>query len=220
VTEASAAWWPHLRAAFVAFHLAAITFQALPAADGGLKRSAWADPTVQAEFDAWYARFAALGYPRDRVTFEEDLWSVATGWSEARKAVIRPLTPYYKGFGTYQTWRMFVAPHRFPARMQIEVMENNRWRTVYREGERGGWLGPILDHDRVRSGTFHMSWPHQRAKLDTFADWLAARAYRDFPEASRVRVRFTKSRSRSPAEVRAGTKVEPVRGPQRTVVLR
>ena len=51
----------HLRAAFVAFHVVAILTLALPSAGAGMGRSAWKDPTVQAEFRAWADRFRFLG---------------------------------------------------------------------------------------------------------------------------------------------------------------
>ena len=42
--------WAHIRTLFIAVHLLAITLMALPAPSGGMSRSAWKDPTVQAEF--------------------------------------------------------------------------------------------------------------------------------------------------------------------------
>ena len=67
-----ARWWPQVRGALVAFHLVAITLSALPSPEGGMNRSQWSDPTVQAEFAAWAGRFGMA--PKD---FESRLWELA-----------------------------------------------------------------------------------------------------------------------------------------------
>ena len=115
------AWWPHLRAALVVAHLTAITLMAMPAPVGGLDRRTWKDPTVQAEFAVWRARLGALGVERTPKAFEDDLFRVAKGLVDVRDEVLAPFQPYYRWCGTWQSWRMFVAPHTHPSRMRVEV---------------------------------------------------------------------------------------------------
>src|SRR5436190_7088050 len=196
--------WPHVRAALLLFHVTAVVLAAIPAPEGGMQRSAWKDPTVQGEFDEWYTRFRQLGYRGDRTTFEEGLWSFAVAYSRVRGQVLAPFRPYYRYAGTGQGWRMFVAPHRFPARLSIDLHRNGAWENVYVErSTTATWLAPILDHDRMRSATFRYSWPQYGKTYGQFCEWIQTRARVDFPDADRLRVRYFKYRTRSPEEVRA-----------------
>ena len=206
VVEALRAAWPQARAFLVALHLVAITLMALPAPGGGMQRSAWADPTVQAEFDVWYARLAGVGAPvGDRAEFEDRLFEFAQSFMKARGQVLEPFVPYYRYFGTYQSWRMFVAPHTHPARMHVEIRVDGEWQPVYVErSAEHQWLGWQLDQDRFRSAVFRYSWRPYRKVYRQFVDWLAVQALRDFPEATDLRVRFYKAKSPSPEQVKRG----------------
>jgi hypothetical protein len=197
----------HLLAAAVTAHLAAIALQAFPSPAGGVQRSAWADPTVQAEIRVWADRVGMS--PR---ALEDRLFRFATAWSSARAAVLRPLIPYYRYAGTWQSWKMFVAPHVWPTRMQIEVRRGGEWQLVYRERSADApWLAPTLSNDRFRATIFRMGWPQYGPLRRDFAAWVAESAAVDFPDATQVRVSFLKQRTRSAAEVRAGSAPEPER---------
>jgi len=194
----------HLRAAFVLFHLLAITLVSLPSVGGGMRRSAWRTPTVQAEFDAWTARLQGLGLAVDREGLEDRLWAFASGYEDGRDKVLGVFEPYYR-LGTWQSWRMFVAPHRFPARLEIEIGEGQGWTPVYvARSSTHDWLAGALDHDRFRAATFRYGWAHYRVARHKFVDWVALRAAEDFPEAQSVRVSFVRYRTGSPEDVRAG----------------
>ena len=196
--------WPHVRAALLLFHVTAVVLAAIPAPEGGMQRSAWKDPTVQGEFDEWYTRVRQLGYRGDRARFEEGLWSFAVAYSKVRGKVLAPFRPYYRYAGTGQGWRMFVAPHRFPARLSIDLHRNGTWENVYVErSTTATWLANVLDHDRMRSATFRYSWPQYGKTYSQFCAWIQTRARVDFPDADRLRVRYFKYRTRSPEEVRA-----------------
>jgi hypothetical protein len=216
--------WPHVGGALLLFHVTAVVLAAIPAPEGGMQRSAWKDPTVQGEFDEWYLRARSLGYGGDRAAFEESLWSFAVAYTRARGQILAPFVPYYRYAGTGQGWRMFVAPHRFPARLTIDVERNGAWETVYVErSPTATWLASVFDEDRMRSATFRYSWPQYGKTYTQFCAWIQGRATRDFPDAHRVRVRYFKYRTRSPQEVLAGepergdwilTRVLPLRGAQ------
>ncbi|MBA2321246.1 MAG: hypothetical protein H0V89_08825, partial [Deltaproteobacteria bacterium] len=191
-------------AAGVTVHLAAITLQAFPNPSGGLNRSAWADPTVQMEIAAWAGRLGTTP-----AALEERLWKGATAWTRARQTVVRPLEPYYTYAGTWQSWKMFVAPHVYPTRLRIEIRRGPRWELVYveRSADRR-WLASVLGNDRLRSTIFRMGWPHYPRLRADFVAWIAERAAVDFPDAEQVRISFTKQRTRSAAEMRAGQPAE------------
>ncbi|MEQ1568227.1 MAG: hypothetical protein ABMA64_21490 [Myxococcota bacterium] len=199
----------HLVAAFVAFHLFAVTFCALPSVGSGMNRSAWRQPTVQGEFRAWNDRLRAFGWTGTQAELEDHLWAFASGYESARAVVMRPLAPYLDTFGTWQSWKMFVAPHRFPARVEIHVDRGAGWEPVYvARSSTHDWLAGYFDHDRFRAALFRYGWEHYRNTRKEFATWVAGRAADAFPDAHRVRVSFVRYRTRSPEEVRAGTPVE------------
>jgi hypothetical protein len=193
--------WPHVRAGLITAHLIAVTLMAVPAPDGGTDRSAWQDPTVQGELKAWAD---ALGTTSPAL--EDRLWNLTQTYMTARGDVLAPFGWYYAYCGTTQSWRMFVAPHRFPTTLHIDVREGGTWRPVYVERDpRHRWLGRILDSYRFRSVIFRFGWPGYEGEFEAFARWVARRAAADFPDADAVRVRLWKAPTASPAEVRAGT---------------
>lgn len=193
-----------LIAAGVTLHLLAIGLQAMPSPSGGMNRAAWADPTVQAEFRIWADRLAVRPD-----TLEASLWSGAQQWTRARSAALRPFRPYYNYLGTYQSWKMFIAPHVFPTRLMIEVRRPTGWEIAYVErSPEHRWLAQVIGNDRMRSMTFRMGWPHYTTLRADFAAWTAERAATAYPDATQVRISFLKQRTRAPHEVRAGEPLE------------
>jgi len=201
----SLGWRDHARAAFVAFHLAAVCFMALPAPDGGMNRSAWKDPTVQAEFEAWSARLTSWGYTIESDELEDQGWAFATAYTSVRRELMQPLLPYYNGLGTRQSWRMFVAPHRNPAKLEVRVREGGTWRMVYRPLDAdAAWRSEQFNHTRMRSAIFRYAWKHYAKSYLQFVEWIAGHAAVDFPEADLVEVRWRRYRTPSPEQIRAG----------------
>lgn len=196
--------WPHLRALFVVLHVAAIVLVAIPAPQGGMNRKAWKQPTVQAEFAAWGDRLRGMGLSLTNDELEDHLWSFAGSYMRIRNRVLAPTRPYTTYLGTSQSWRMFVAPHRHPSRLEVAVQRGDDWEVVYLQTRPGpDWLEHILEHDRTRSVLFRYAWPAYRGRYKRFSQWLATRAAADFPDAEQVRVRWLRQRSPSPAQVRA-----------------
>jgi hypothetical protein len=197
--------WAWIRAVFIAFHLTAITLMAFPAPSGGMSKKAWKQPTVQAEFRAWRERLARMGVEMSPDEFEARLWGLATGFMTARTRALKPFAPYYRYCGTSQSWRMFVAPHRFPARLELRIEEGGRWRTIYemRHPEHD-WYAAHFDHDRMRAGVFRYGWPQYASHYKRFSEFYARRALADFPEATAFESRFFSYRTLSPDEASAG----------------
>ena len=201
--------WPELRAVLVLLHVVAVVLVATPSPSVGLRRSTWADPTVQAEFAAWNERFHALGAQWTEKEMEDRLWSFATSYNTVREEILLPFNPYTKYLGTSQTWRMFVAPQRFPTRLDIDVEENGAWTPVFEERSPTlTWLRPMMDHDRVRSVIFRFGWAPYKHLYEDFGTWIAARAARDFPDATRVRLHLYRYQTPSPEQVLTHTEPE------------
>ena len=198
--------WPHIRAALVVAHLLAIGLSAVPAPEGGMRRAAWQDPTVQGEFAAWGDRLRGLGLGLTDAQLEDGLWDFAVRYMQVRKAALAPARPYYTHLGTGQSWRMFVAPHKHPSRLELAIDRgDDRWEVVYLQSTPGPhWMEGVLEHDRSRSLLFRYAWKSFRRSYRHMVDWLAVEAARDFPEATRLRARWRKQRSPTPAQVREG----------------
>lgn len=201
----------HLRAGLLALHLFAITLLALPSAGSGLNRKAWENPTVRGELAAWTGRLNTLGIGIEQEQLTDIAWTVASGWSGVLRTATVPFQPYYRQLGTYQSWRMFVAPHRHPARLHIEIDRGRGWETLYvARSDEHAWRRRQLDQDRLRSAIFRYGWPHiqRRGVYDGFVNWLARQAALDFPDASRLRTRFFVYQTLSPEQTRAGRSPE------------
>jgi len=199
--------WPQIRAVLVAIHLFAIVAMALPAPGGGMNRSSWREPTVRDELDNWYGRFQVVGFSGSREQFEDELYDRAKQLMDLRKAVLSPFDLYYRHCGTYQSWRMFVAPHKYPAALHIEVKENGDWRKIYVErSSEYTWKAREFSNDRFRSAIFRLSWPGYKKVYQQFADWTAKEVGEEFPDATEVRLTFERGRTLSAEEVRGGKK--------------
>jgi hypothetical protein len=193
----------HLLAILILLHLLAITLVALPSLGGGMNRQAWQDPTVQGEIAVWVDRLNGCGVEVTPQGLEDILWETAVRYDAVRQTGLAPFQPYYFYCGTYQAWGMFAAPHRFPTRLHIDVEKEGAWHLVYVERDpEHGWLRARLDFSRMRPLMFRHGWPGYEEDYQSFAHWVARQAARDFPEASRVRLRLYKYRTPTPAEVR------------------
>lgn len=197
--------WPQIRGVLVAAHVVAVLLMATPSPSAGLRRSAWKDPTVQAEFKAWNKRFNAMGVDWTQPEMEQHLWDFAVGWDEARTALLKPFTPYGRYLGASQAWRMFVAPHRFPTRLHVDIERDGQWEPVFIErSELYTWREEVFGHDRMRSAVFRFGWSQFKKSWQQFTEWVAVRAAEDFPDATRVRVRMYKYQTLSPQDAAAG----------------
>ncbi len=197
--------WPHLRVAFVLFHIVVITLMAIPAPGGGMQRSSWKDPTVQAEFATWTELLNSLGAELTKKELEDGLWELSLAYMARRSDVLDPLRPYYRYTGSQQSWRMFVAPHRWPAKLRIDLKTHDAWETIYLARDPDlDWRARQLDHDRMRSAIFRFAWKSYRGSYNSFTRWVADRAAKDFPHATHVRVLFLKQQTPSAKQVREG----------------
>lgn len=198
----AAAWG---RALFVALHLFAVTAMALPSAGSGLTRSAWSSPTVQGEFQSWTDRLNRWGIAITVPELEDRLWAFASGYEDGRQAVLAPFMPYYRYCGTWQSWRMFVAPHRYPGRLEIDIDEGQGWTPLYvARSDAHTWHRAWLDHDRMRAAIFRYSWSHYRTSRKEFTDWVATTVAAERPDARRIRVSWMRYKTPSPDDVLAG----------------
>lgn len=203
-----------LRAVAVAAHVFAVLVLATPSTGGLMNRRSWQQPSVQEEFATWGARLGGMSGPE----LEEVLWSVVTSYHSARSTLIVPLEPYRTWCGTDQGWQLFAAPERHPARLEVQIDESrrprtmgrarsSRYRTVYLARSDGlDWNRDFFDQDRIRTVSYLYTWPHYRRRGLTreLADYLAPRIQEDFPDAWRFRIRFLRASTARPEQVVEG----------------
>lgn len=179
------AYWPHVRAGLVLAHIMVMLALSTPDLGGTLSRKAWKRPTVQLELEAWADK---LG--RDPAELEEQLWGVATTYGEWRQKALRPVQPYSDYFGVRQRWRMFAAGQRVPARYEIDAKIDGKWEPIYRSrSDELDWRRNLFDNDRMRAYMYKATWPHNRKRYRWLCNWVAREVPKDYPDATKIRVR-------------------------------
>ena len=125
-----------------------------------------------------------------------------------RQSVLSPLNPYYEHAGTWQSWHMFVGPHRNPAKLYIDldVSGQEGWQPLYtsRHPEHR-WKADLMDHSRTRAALFRYSWRHYRTPYRKFSHWLAQQAADEFPDGKRLRLRWYRYQTPTPTQVLSDT---------------
>lgn len=210
---------PHLVGAFVLLHLVAIFVLGSPAVQGAaLDKKVWKQPAVQAELDAWGDRLRALGVDATDEELEARLFDLATTWTAARDGALKPFKPYARYLGAGQAWQLFVAPQVFTSTVTLDVEVDGAWRTVFADNDPAHrWNAAKLEHDRVQSMFFWFGFQERRKDRASFAAWAAREAARDFPGATRVRMRVLRTKTPSVEEARAGV-VHPAKYEKELVV--
>jgi len=198
----------HLRALLVGFHLVAVGLMAVPAPEGAMNRENWKDATVQAELQTWTHKLSHIGISVTVPQLEHHLWGTGRALNQQRTQLLEPFQPYYQFAGTHQSWRMFVAPHRFPAKLEVDIKEKGTWKTIFRQNDPElAWQGQLFNDSRMRSILFRYSWSTYRKHYRQLGRWVANQAGRDFPDARMVRLSWFKYQTLSPEQVRANERV-------------
>lgn len=213
-----------LRALFVAVHVAAIALSAVPSPEGGLSRANWNDPTVQGEMAAWSRVFGMKPEP-----FTDALYGVAVRYQEGLDVILWPVVRWERLTGTGQSWKMFIAAHRFPSRLRIEARpaasgsrraapaDDAGWELLFEERSPDAtWMAAAFDVERLRASIFRWSWPGYAKSGKRACAALALRAFAEDPARVEVRCRFLKVRSLSPDEAARGEHPEATSKPEWT----
>jgi hypothetical protein len=181
--------------------VAAIVVSAIPSPEGGLSRSNWNDPTVKAEMKAWSSVFGMEPEP-----FTDRLYQVAVGYQQALDVVLWPAVRWERLTGTGQSWKMFVAAHRYPSRFRIEARDGaDVWTLLFEERNHdAAWMATPLGVERLRASIFRWSWPQYAKHGRRACATLALRAFAEDASRTEVRCRFLTARSPSADEVRSG----------------
>ena len=151
-------FWPHIRAALITAHLFAIFVCAFPAPKGAFHRKEWKTPVVQSEIKNWSKALRKAGLTIYPAELEKKLFRLSRKYMNIQRKVVAPFKPYYTYCGTDQSWRMFIAPHRFPARLHIDLYQDELWTPIYQPLSPHTWQADMLESSRMRSVIFRYSW--------------------------------------------------------------
>ena len=198
--------WPAIRAVLVTYHVLALFVMSFPSPPSGMRRSAWDNPTVQNEFALWADRLSRLGWKMTTKELDDRLWAISGRYVAAREKAIAPFVPYGEYAGARQSWRMFVAPQRYPVRIEISVREGRKpWKKVFESrSPEHRWNAGLFEKYRLRRVMFATAWDKDARHFKMLCDWIALQAARDFPDATEVMIRQLRYRTPTPEEALAG----------------
>jgi hypothetical protein len=197
--------WPTIRAVLVGYHALAVLLLSFPSPPAGnMQRSAWENPTVQNEFQLWSERLRGAGVNVTAAELDSELYAAAQRFLGVRTKVIAPFEPYATFAGARQNWQLFVAPQRYPIRIEISLREGGSWRTLYTSrSDEFTWRSSLFEHYRMRRVVLFTTWGDDR-NFKMLSDWIAAQAARDFPNATDVSIRKLRYRTPTPTEALEG----------------
>ncbi len=195
-------YWPQIRTILISLHLIAIILKAIPAPEGAMNRADWRNPTVQAEFKDFTQKLNRAGLNITQREVEDELWALSRQYMKIRKGMLRPFQTYYRFAGADQNWRLFVAPHMYPSKLNIEILVDEEWQTIYQPFNTNmRWQASLIENSRFRPSIFRYSWPRYKKHYHAFGEYLGKQAAIDFPEAIRLRTRWWNAKSPSPEQV-------------------
>lgn len=199
----------HLVGVLVLLHLVSVALSSLPSVRGKLSPALMREPVVQHELQQWADALGKVGLRMETGELEERVVALGEAYGAVRDVLVEPFAPYRKYLGTGQTWNLFTSAHRIPGRLEIDLEVKGNWTQLYvaRSSEHE-WRRAALDDTRVRKAVYFMNWRRSAKSYQSFGEWVAREAAADFPEATRVRLRFYRYETPSPEEVRSGEEPE------------
>lgn len=194
-----------LVAVLVLLHLVSVAVSSLPSVRGNLSPALMREPVVQLELAQWVAALEKIGIELTKAELQELVVTVGHAYSDVRDVLVKPFAPYRKHLGTGQTWNLFTSAHRIPGRLEIDLEEGGAFRPLYvARSDEHTWRRASFDDTRMRKAIYFMTWKRSSRTYHTFSEWVAREAAKDFPDATRVRLRYWRYHTPSPEQVRSG----------------
>jgi hypothetical protein len=130
--------------------------------------------------------------------------AVVAAWNDGRSWVRSSGQPYRTHLGVAQDWGMFSSPPTRNGRLHIAVQLGGQWTTVFRErSAQHAWRRSTFDHYRWRETFEQFHRGKLPEKWTRFGEWIAERAFEDYPAASGVRVWIRKADTPPPYVLRS-----------------
>jgi hypothetical protein len=182
-------YWPGIRAALLCFFVLGNLVQALPFPTKAIdadERDAWRRKDV----DLWFGWLAGAGLiPKNRDAFQTRVVDGYDVLASVGAVVQAPTRPVFHMLRSTQQWGLFAVVGETPQRLVIDIEVDGEWkRLAARLDPEHTWHDDAFKYRRVR-GTWDGVKPNKPAPLyEAFSRWAARDAFRDHPEATRVRV--------------------------------
>ena len=195
-----------LRAAFVLFHVVAITVMSIPAPVGGMSEARWATPAGKREIHGWAEAVRAVGLDVSDQALRDFVWKAGTAWLSFRNDAVAPFRPYLVYTGSRQSWRMFSMVAHEQGQLAVYIDRGHGREPLFVTYEHEVWRRTELRQERTRTilGDFYgreskRSWP---GFVDRLADW----AREDFPDGRTLEAEIATRETPAP-----GAQPEPFR---------
>jgi hypothetical protein len=203
---------PHLGGAFILFHCVAIIVLALPG-DAVVGRARWAAANTKSDFAGWSRALGKVGVDMPPEELGKRVHGVAEAYVGVRSRIITPFAYYREVAGAKQGWAMFSSPQRHPVEVHVDGFEAGSWRPLYRtrssldqRSTDSQWMSTQMDHARLRKLVGRFAREYRENVFTELGRFLANRAFADFPNVERVRVRLYRWDSLPADRIRAGEK--------------
>lgn len=197
--------WPHVRAGLVALHVLSLVVLSLPGEGAVHDPARWKSANARTDLRQWAARLTAWGWPIDERGLERVLWSAGDAYLRVQAPLAAPFQAYAELTGSRQGWSMFASPQRHPAELHVDVEQDGRWVPIYRpQSDAHAWNRDQFEHNRFRKFLGRFARGFHRRHYDEAARWVATKAAREHPAATRVRVSLWRYSTLPPERVRAG----------------
>lgn len=202
--------WPHIRGVLIALHVASLVILSLPTEGAVHNRARWKTANAKADLRQMARRLQGWGIDTDEQRLARDLWALGSAYLTVQRPLAWPFAVYAKVTGSRQGWQMFASPQRHPAELHVDVEIDGQWQPIYRpQSDAHDWNREQLEHNRFRKFLGRFARGFYRQHYDQAARWVATKAAREHPRATRVRVQLYRYASLTPAQVLAG---EPKQG--------
>ena len=191
------------------FHVVGVTLMALPTPSGYMNSALWTDPNLTSQFDTWARLLTRVGIEMTGEEVKERSRRAGMAIQSTRQMVLTPFEPYLNAVGARQSWRLFAAPGRVPARLQVDISDaatgEDSWQQLYLTGDEPyAWRPELFTHHRFRKLMTRTTRRGDEPRFERLARWFAAETAKDFPEAKRVRFTLTRDRIPPPDQLADG----------------
>lgn len=199
--------WPHVRAVLIALHVMSLVVLSLPTPSSVHNKARWQTANAKADLEQMAQRLRGWGFDTDRERLTQALWDLGGAYLEVQRPLVAPFQWYAEKSGSRQGWRMFASPQRHPAELHVDIELDGVWVRIYEpHSDEFDWNRAQFEHNRFRKFLGRFARGFIRTHYDHAAKWIATKAAREHPEATRVRIQLYRYATPHPEQVKAGVK--------------
>jgi len=169
-----------------------------------IKPDAVKRPEAVEELSQWRDLIVSMGLEIEQEDFNEKLIAISKTLSAPNKWLKAQLRPGLKLTGTGQGWGLFVSPDTYPHRLLVEGknVQTRRYELIYlRQDPERTWWDARFRYRRLR-GIYDGATSRPGKVYTSFCRWVAAGAFREYPEYKTIRVGFIRTHSVVPGRER------------------